>query len=540
MEACHAFATKTSMRRLLSGSDRSLWEDAIKKEMNLIFSGGTLVPEIIDPNWTKDQYLLIRSTMQLKMKLNDDGSILKYKARCCAMGNMLTGSISDTYSPTISGLTLATLLQLAVIDQMHMTTIDTIGAYLYQDYPKDATPLYVTLENEVSDIYGLPRGATYRVCKYLYGLPDSGRAYYEAYSQHLIMNGYDRMASDPCLFVRKTASTRTYVFIHVDDTFVASTNPEELTRFQDVLRQRFEITVNPEVDTYLGVHLEKQDNGNIKLSQPKLLAQIFEEYKPQEMSNLTRANAPHRPEASQSTDLTPIPQRDYLHLLGALLYLTKSRPDIATAVSFAACHSTSPTKGDFAELLHIVRYLYNTKDYGLILHSGIPNRELILTCYVDASYLTHPDSKSQTGYCLSFGTIGTFYSRSIKQPLIATSSTHAEMRALYQATIDIIYLINLCEEIHRPIKLPAIVMEDNQPVIDLSAELSGRTKKCKHFLMLVNFIREQVSQGLIDIHKVDTKDNISDLLSKRQEGRLFILQRDILLGRSIKPTTPIV
>ena len=92
--------------------------------------------------------------------------------------------------------------------------------------------------------------------------------------------------------------------------------------------------------------------------------------------------------------------------IGALIYMTKSRPDIHTAVSFGATHSVTPTRGDFEELIHCLKYLEATQDEGLVLHAGEPNRELILKCYVDASYLTHPDSKSHQGYCLNLETLG--------------------------------------------------------------------------------------------------------------------------------------
>ena len=90
---------------------------------------------------------------------------------------------------------------------------------------------------------------------------------------------------------------------------------------------------------------------------------------------------------------------------------------------------------------------------------------------MDASYLAHKDAKSHTGYCMSFGRFGSFYAKSVKEKLLATSSTHAEMRALFTLVLDIIFTVYLCEEIGRPIALPAIVFEDNQPVIDLSKTL---------------------------------------------------------------------
>ena len=149
---------------------------------------------------------------------------------------------------------------------------------------------------------------------------------------------------------------------------------------------------------------------------------------------------------------------------------------------------------------------------------------------MDASYLTHPDSKSHTGYCLSFGEIGTFYSKSQKQSAVATSSTHAEGRTLYSLVIDIVYLIYLCEELGRPIDLPAIVTEDNQPIIDVSSDMSKRTRKCKHFLMILNYVREQVELGFIELRKIGTKENFIDVLTKIVIGRQFHLQAAALRG----------
>ena len=530
-EAVYAYAAKVSTKRALGSADREKWLEAIRVEIDQLFRP-TLVEEALPPGVRGKDYILIHSTMQLKIKLKADMTIDKYKARLCARGDMLSGMIEETYSPTIGSLARATAHQLAILDNMHTCVVDTVGAYLYQDYPADATPLYLKLEPHVAEALGLNPEATYRVRKYLYGLPDSGRAYYKAYSEHLTSNGYKRTLSDPCLFTKLTHGHRTYVWIHVDDTFVASTDPSELLEFQRVIGLKFQYTVQHDVTSYLGITISKLPNGAEQLTQPKLLSDLFAEFHPELMRNTSRVDTPHSgsTESSPSWDSTPVDRLKYLHLLGALIYLTLSRPDIATAVSFGATHSVSPSEGAYRELLRCVQYLYNTQEVGLQLHRGEPDGPLTLRCYVDASYLTHADSKSHTGYCLSFGTIGTFYSKSTKQNVVTTSSTHAEMRALYQLVLDIIYIVHLCEELGRPITLPAIVMEDNQPVIDLTKDISSRTKKCKHFLMLVNFVREQVHNGLIELRKVPTDENVADVLTKILKGHMFTKKAEQLLG----------
>ena len=167
------------------------------------------------------------------------------------------------------------------------------------------------------------------------------------------------------------------------------------------------------------------------------------------------------------------------------MYGTKSRPEILAAVSFASSKSSSPTDRDFQDLYYTVEYLRNSPTKGQLLQ-GTSKLPLQFHCEVDASYLIHLDSKSQTGYSIGFvGTPGTFYNRSQKQTLVSTSSMHSEMRAIYTLVKDLIFLFLLCRELRIPIALPALVMEDNSAFITVTTIETAYTKKCKHFIMLI-------------------------------------------------------
>jgi hypothetical protein len=172
------------------------------------------------------------------------------------------------------------LLQLSIHDNMYSATYDTVGAYLYQTYPDNLKPLYIKFPSSVAKACNMVPTQLYRVRKYLYGLPDSGRAYYEAYSKHLQDNGYKRSSTDPCLFIKidPTINLRTYVWFHVDDTFVSSTHKEELKTFEEILKKKFQITVNYDIASHLGISHTKKEDGSVKLTQPKLLSQLLTEY----------------------------------------------------------------------------------------------------------------------------------------------------------------------------------------------------------------------------------------------------------------------
>ena len=312
-EAVAAYAAKVTTKRALGSADKEQWLAAIRTEIEQLFRQ-TLVEEPLPHGIRGKHYILIHSTMQLKIKLKADMTIDKYKARLCARGDMLSGMIEETYSPTIGSLARATAHQLAILDHMHTCVVDTVGAYLYQDYPPNATPLYLKLEPHVAEALNLNPDATYSVRKYLYGLPDSGRAYYHAYSEHLTTNGYKRTLSDPCLFTKLTHGHRTYVWIHVDDTFVASTDPAELQEFQRVIGLKYQYTVQSDVTSYLGITITKLPNGAEQLTQPKLLSELFAEFHPELIRNTSRIDTPHSGNTDESPgwDRTPIDRRQYL------------------------------------------------------------------------------------------------------------------------------------------------------------------------------------------------------------------------------------
>jgi hypothetical protein len=219
------------------------------------------------------------------------------------------------------------------------------------------------------------------------------------------------------------------------------------------------------------------------------------------------------------------------------MYATKSRPEILAAVSFASSKSSSPTDRDFQDLYYTVEYLRNSPDKGQLLQ-GTSNLPLQFHCEVDASYLIHLDSKSQTGYSIGFvGTPGTFYNRSQKQTLVSTSSMHSEMRAIYTLVKDLIFLFLLCKELSIQIALPALVMEDNSAVITVTTIETAYTKKCKHFIMLINYIKEQVTLGLIKILKIDGQLNRADLHTKILRDSSFMVKAHGILGLQPPLTT---
>ena len=148
----------------------------------------------------------------------------------------------------------------------------------------------------------------------------------------------------------------------------------------------------------------------------------------------------------------------------------------------------------------------------------------MLETSVDASYLTHKDSHSHTSYNLKFGSKGTCYSKCMKQSTVATSSTHAETIACFTLIKDIIFVDCICNEIGRPIKLPVTILENNDALITLINQDGGISKRAKHFLMLIRYCREQVSNRLVHIEHVNSEKMSLILDQRRSLGRTLSLR----------------
>jgi hypothetical protein len=184
------------------------------------------------------------------------------------------------------------------------------------------------------------------------------------------------------------------------------------------------------------------------------------------------------------------------------------------AVSFAGTKSSKPTDRDLSDLYYVIEYLRATQDLGHVLHTSTL-AALRLYCEVDASYLLHPDSKGYTGYTISFyGTLGTFHNRSVQQTAVATSSIHVEAWAIFTLAKEFNFLIALCQELQIALELPVIIIEDNSAVVTMANSDSGYMKKCKHFLMVLNYIKEQIALGQFEARKIYGKLNNADMHTK--------------------------
>jgi hypothetical protein len=203
------------------------------------------------------------------------------------------------------------------------------------------------------------------------------------------------------------------------------------------------------------------------------------------------------------------------------------RPDITMATQQCARFCNDPPNRDHEEAVkRICRYLYKTKDQGLVLH---PDKSRGLECYVDADWAgswqdrssNDPlSSHSRTGYVIKYAGCPIIWASKM-QPLIALSTTEAEYIALSTALREVIAVMNLMEELktrgfhlyHPTPKITCRTFEDNQSCIEIATNHKTRPRT-KHLSVRLHHFRSHVVKRTITIEHVSTKEQIADMFTK--------------------------
>ena len=219
------------------------------------------------------------------------------------------------------------------------------------------------------------------------------------------------------------------------------------------------------------------------------------------------------------------PEVPYLSVIGALMYLAShTRPDISFAVNLLARYSSSPTRRHWTGVKQIFRYLRGTMDmslyYSLSSKSG-------LVGYADVGFLSDPhNGRSQTGYVFLYG--GTAISwRSTKQTITATSSNHAEILAIHEASRECVWLRSIINHIHKTCGLsyqrevPIILYEDNIACIAQLKVGYIKGDRTKHISPKFFFTHDIQERGVIAIQQVRSSDNLADIFTKALPTKKF-------------------
>jgi hypothetical protein len=219
---------------------------------------------------------------------------------------------------------------------------------------------------------------------------------------------------------------------------------------------------------------------------------------------------------------------DYQSRVGSILYIAMhSRPDILFAIATCTTKTKNPTTQDLNAINRIISYLVGTNDLALKLGS---DEGVVLYGTVDASYATHDDSKSHTGFTLHIGKdSGAIMATSKKQKIIADSSTTAEFIETHIVAKEILWSRRLLASLGYPQTKPTILFEDNKSTISMIKNKCNG-KRTKHIDVRYNLIRELCEQMVIAMTYLASSEMTSDTLTKSLSPAPFNHLRKEIMG----------
>ncbi|GKD46372.1 retrovirus-related pol polyprotein from transposon TNT 1-94 [Tanacetum coccineum] len=202
----------------------------------------------------------------------------------------------------------------------------------------------------------------YRLKKVLYGLKQAPRAWYDKLSSFLIQHGFTKGIIDPTLFARRHGEDILLVQVYVDDIIFDSTNPDFSKRFANLMKNNFEMSMMGKLKFFLGLQVHQSPRG-IFINQSQYGIELLKKHGLDECVSMSTPMETERLDADLQG--TPTDQTTYRRMIGGLMYLTASRPDIAFATFVCARYQVRPTVKHLKEVKRIFRYLKQSYNMGL-------------------------------------------------------------------------------------------------------------------------------------------------------------------------------
>ncbi|GJS02902.1 putative ribonuclease H-like domain-containing protein [Tanacetum coccineum] len=330
-------------------------------------------------------------------KKDERGIVIRNKARLVAQGHRQEEGIDyeEVFAPVARIEAIRLFLAYASFMGFLVYQMDVKSAFLYGTIEEE---VYVTQPPGFKDPDHPDK--VYKVVKALYGLHQAPRAWYETLANYLLGNGFKRGKIDQTLFIKKQKGDILLVQVYVDDIIFGSTNKELCTAFEKLMKDKFQMSSMGELTFFLGLQVQQKEDG-IFISQDKYVDEILKKFN---YTNVKTASTPVDLEKPlvKDGDANDVDVHLYRSMIGSLMYLTASRPDIMFAVCACARFQVTPKTSHLLAVKRIFRYLKGKPTLGLWYSRDSPFE---LVAYTDSDYAgATQDRKSTTGgYLLTKG-----------------------------------------------------------------------------------------------------------------------------------------
>lgn len=440
-----------------------------------------------------------------KLKPGSPGQPPRYKARLVARGFQQQQGIDygETFAPVVRWETIRIISALAAHRHWIIRHLDVQTAFLNGIIKEE-----VYMQQPLGFVSA---GREREVCKLkraLYGLRQSPRAWYHRIDVALHDKGLHRSQADSNLYILEHHGEIVLLILYVDDLYLTGSHPQLIHDLATSFMAEFAMTDLGAISKYLGVHFVHTSGGLLLHQEPYALS-ILAEFS---FLDCRPSFIPLNEglQLRRDTGTPPVDATMYKRLVGKLLYLTRTRPDISFATNQASRYMHEPQELHLAVVKGILRYLKRYPSYGIYYVNG---EDTTLQGYSDANYAADLDDRiSTSAYLFTLGSSPVSWN-SKKQSSTARSSCESEYRALSLCAMEATWIRSLLSEIGCSSSIPTPIGVDNQSAIKLANNpvFHDRTK---HFEVDWHFCRQKVQAGDISVEYISTTEQPADMLTK--------------------------
>ncbi|KAG8492771.1 hypothetical protein CXB51_010255 [Gossypium anomalum] len=449
------------------------WKKAMEAEIDMIQKNQTW--DLVE----RPEKKVIGVRWVFRAKFNADGLLNKHKARLVVKGYSQQYGVDfeETFAP------VARLDTIKLLEEIYIEQPDGFQVQGQED-------------------------KVYRLKKALYGLKQAPRAWYDRVDAYLSKLGFEKSLSEPTLYVKKSKDeTLLIVSIYVDNLLVTGSKDVLVNEFKAQIQEVFDMTDLGVMTYFLGMEVN-QTNRGIFISQHAFILKILDKFSMQNCKPVSTPMAQGE-KLSSIGDHVRIDEKEYRSLVGCLLYLTATRPDLMHAISLLARFMHCCNVVHFRAAKRVLRYIKGTLRLGLLFKK---EEELKLVGYSDSDWAgCIDDMKSTSGYFFTLGS-SVFCWCSKKQQTVAQSTAEAEY-IVAAAVIQAIWLRKLLYDFNEEQLEPTEIKVDNQSAVAIAKNpvFHGKTK---HFKIKFHFVREAEQTGEVSLVHCSSQDQLADILTK--------------------------
>ena len=525
----------------------NLWAEAILKEMKTLNALRAFKYYSPNKRFKKEngwQFAPLRMIYEVKQQ------DLRRKARLVIGGHVVDSSMHTVYSSTIQSISVRLLMLVAAKTGLNIMAADIANAYV-------TAPCWEKIWTVAGPEFGDKQGSVIRINRALYGLATSGRAFHEFLADTLRRIGFEPTRADQDLWYKLSDDGTHYEYVatYVDDIIIAAKEPQ---KYMSVIEQEFKVrNIEDDPSYYLGNDLKKILGKYVHISSKTYINEVIRKYE-KKHGQIKQQTAPMKdkvhPELDESTFLDEKGITHYQQIIGVCQWLiVAGRFDICYAVASLSRFSIAPRKNHLQMAEHILGYLKKfpnrgylinpqnpkinengrkmsklTKDFGNQYHyfkeemdPRFPpaiGEEMEISIFSDADH--GHDRKTGRSITGTLGLVGCtpVVWKSSRQSSVQTSTFGAEFLALKTAVENAILIRYYLRSMGVKVQAPSKIYIDNEGVFLNSCD-PGSTLNKKHVALAYHFVREHQANNIVQIYKLDTKDNYADPFTKGLSGK---------------------